>query len=48
MKIHSLCPLICRLSKREVRNKKADRLRKKSYQHPNWDLLYVQFPGPLC
>lgn len=33
MKIHLLCLLIYRISKREVRNKKADTLRKKSHMH---------------
>lgn len=50
MKIYSLCLLIYRVSKREVRNKKADRLRKKSYKHLDlgfalctvfWSLLLI-------
>ena len=45
MKIHSLCLLICRTSKREVRNKKTDLGRKATSTETAIACMY-SFPVP--
>lgn len=43
MKVHLLCLLICRIGKKEVRNKKADTLRKKSHMQLELGLVVCSF-----